>query len=150
MNVLIDGVQYVPVDSGDDAPEDNEVPNEAPPPADALSPHFRRAEFTCNHCGALPANMPPKELVDILEQVRTHFNAPTTVNSGYRCPTHNANVGGAKNSRHLIGDAADIAVRGVPASQVHAFLTGVLAGKGGLGRYNSFTHVDVRPNPARW
>ena len=114
-----------------------------------LSPHFRRQEFTCNHCGKLPQD-PPAKLLEWLEAVRTHFNAPTVIRSGYRCPTHNANVGGARNSRHVIGDAADIAVSGVQAHKVHAFLKRLIGNTGGLGRYTTFTHIDTRTTKARW
>jgi uncharacterized protein YcbK (DUF882 family) len=82
--------------------------------------------------------------------VRTHFNAPTVVLSGYRCETHNKNVGGAKKSKHLKGIAADIAVKDVHPHLVHAYLAKILKGKGGLGKFSTFTHVDVRGTPARW
>jgi hypothetical protein len=45
-----------------------------------------------------------------LECVRTgNGNQPLTINSGYRNPAHNAAVGGETQSRHMFGDAADIA-----------------------------------------
>ena len=118
-------------------------------PSGRLSPHFTREEFACNHCGQLPYD-PPQPLLDLLESVRTHFNAPTIVLSGYRCETHNKNVGGAKKSKHLKGIAADIAVKDVHPHLVHAYLAKILKGKGGLGKYPTFTHVDVRGTPARW
>jgi uncharacterized protein YcbK (DUF882 family) len=127
------------------------LPPPTPLPVGYLSPNFTREEFTCNHCGKLPADMPPPELVAILQQVRDHFNAPVVVASGYRCPIHNANVGGAKNSQHLVGTAADIAVQGVHAHTVYDYISKLLAGTGGLGKYDTFTHVDVRlGNLARW
>ena len=36
------------------------------------------------------------------------YGKPITVNSGYRCPKLNDAVGGAKNSQHMRGEAADI------------------------------------------
>ena len=118
-------------------------------PSDRLSPHFTREEFACNHCGQLPCD-PPQNLLDLLEAVRTHFNAPTIVLSGYRCETHNKNVGGAKKSKHLKGIATDIAVKDVHPNLVHAYLAKIMKGRGGLGKYSTFTHVDVRGTPARW
>lgn len=118
-------------------------------PEGFVSPHFRRVEFACRHCGALPEGAPPKALLDVLEDVRRHFGgAPMTINSGYRCPVHNRNVGGAANSEHLKGTAADFTVRGVPPAKVYAWLDP--GHPGGLGRYRAFTHVDVRPQRARW
>lgn len=117
-----------------------------------LSEHFSKAEFACNHCGKLHPSgvMPPLELLDILEGVRAHFGAPVSVNSGYRCPVHNANVGGAAASRHMEGDASDIQVKGVSPSDVYDYLNRTMGSAGGLHEYDTFTHVDVRGYKARW
>ena len=117
-----------------------------------LSKHFSKAEFACNHCGKLHPSgvMPPKELLDVLDDLRDHFGVPVTVNSGYRCPVHNANVGGATASRHMEGDASDVMVKGVPPSEVFAYLEPIIGNRGGAHEYNTFTHVDVRGHKARW
>lgn len=48
-------------------------------------------------------------LVDnVLDPARRVFGGPVSVNSGYRCPKHNAEVGGVGGSQHLKGEAADI------------------------------------------
>jgi hypothetical protein len=46
---------------------------------------------------------------DGLEKWRSNYGSPMTVTSAYRNPAHNASVGGAAQSRHMYGDAADIA-----------------------------------------
>lgn len=114
-----------------------------------LSKHFHEDEFRCRCCGELHPSGVPAALVNELEAVRKYFGKPVKINSGYRCPTHNKNVGGAKRSQHLLGIAADHYIPGVPAHKVHAFHAsrGIV---GGLGKYNSFTHIDVRPGHARW
>jgi len=119
-------------------------------PRRQLSEHFHANEFACNHCGRLAPGGVPALLVQILERVRGHFGRPVRVTSGYRCPTHNRNVGGATRSQHLRGTAADIQVDGVAAHKVHAYLASFRGRKGGLGRYRRFTHVDVGPNGRRW
>jgi uncharacterized protein YcbK (DUF882 family) len=48
---------------------------------------------------------------------------------------------------HLSGMAADIVVPGMPASELQRFLRNW---SGGMGSYAHFTHVDIRPYPARW
>lgn len=49
------------------------------------------------------------QLVDhVLDPLREAWGRPITVNSGYRCAELNRVVGGAKNSQHLTGEAADI------------------------------------------
>ena len=120
-----------------------------PLPEGYLSPHFRESEFACNHCGKLHPDGVPQSLVDALEDIRAHYdNVPVSINSGYRCPTHNANVGGAPASEHLKGRAADFTVKGVDPARVHADLDPYWSG--GLGKYNTFTHIDVRGHRARW
>ena len=50
-----------------------------------------------------------KALVEnVLDPVREQLGKPIYVNSGYRCPRHNLKVGGAVNSQHMKGEAADI------------------------------------------
>ena len=122
------------------------------PPAGYLSTHFRAAEFACNHCGKLhpSGDMPPKELLDILENIRSHFGQPITINSGYRCLTHNTNVGGAGNSRHMHGDAADIMITDIAPSLVYKYADQLVGSRGGVGKYPNFTHIDVRGYKARW
>jgi uncharacterized protein YcbK (DUF882 family) len=44
----------------------------------------------------------------VLEPLRQHFGKPIKINSGFRCKTLNEAVGGAKNSYHTKGRAADI------------------------------------------
>lgn len=39
---------------------------------------------------------------------RSQFGRPLRINSGYRCQAHNADVGGAKESTHTLGQALDI------------------------------------------
>jgi hypothetical protein len=115
---------------------------------DHISENFTYAEFACNHCGKLPDGGMDMALIDALEAIRAHYGAPITINSGYRCPTHNANVGGATNSQHLYGTAADIVVAGISPAKVYADLDPVW--QGGLGKYSTFTHCDVREGNARW
>ena len=48
-------------------------------------------------------------LVDqLLDPIREAWGEPIVVSSGYRCKGLNALVGGAKNSHHLLGCAADL------------------------------------------
>lgn len=50
-----------------------------------------------------------KALVDnTLDPLREKWGKPIHVNSGYRCPALNKAVGGATNSGHMYGFAADI------------------------------------------
>jgi uncharacterized protein YcbK (DUF882 family) len=113
-----------------------------------LSENFKVSEFSCKGSQTLPEGLPDPKLLELLESIREHFDAPITINSGYRSPKHNEAIGGATNSYHVKGMAADIVVNGVPASKVYNYLNAFH--EGGLGRYKTFTHVDVRDGKARW
>lgn len=103
-----------------------------------VTKHFKRKEFSCKcGCGLDAVDI---ELVNILERIRNHFNVPVIINSACRCAKHNQEIGGAKNSQHLLCKAADFEVLGVNPYTVQEYLKNW---KGGLGSYNSFTHVDV-------
>lgn len=45
---------------------------------------------------------------EVLQPIRNKYGRAITVTSGYRCPELNAVIGGAKNSQHVLGQAADI------------------------------------------
>lgn len=49
-----------------------------------------------------------RKLADTLQVIRNEFGQPIKVTSGYRCKVLNGLVGGAANSDHLFGAAADI------------------------------------------
>lgn len=87
--------------------------------------YFTREEFRCKcggkYCNGFPAE-PQEGMVRAIDNVREHFGKAFTPNSGVRCPTHNANVGGASNSRHLYGKAVDFHVPGKTAAQVLDYL----------------------------
>lgn len=59
-------------------------------------------------------------LVDnVLDPVRDKFSTPVIITSGYRCPQVNRLVGGANNSQHMSGCAADFYVQGFPPSMMY-------------------------------
>lgn len=105
-----------------------------------ISPHFSRDEFTCK-CGC-GFNTVDTQMLRLLEKIRTYFNAPVIVNSGCRCTEYNHKVGGAEKSQHLIGRAADITVGSVSPRDVADYAESI--GVPGIGRYETFTHLDSR------
>lgn len=111
-----------------------------------LSPNFSLHEFECRHCGAV---MVDPELVRRLQLARDRIGRPLVVTSGYRCPEHNRAVGGAANSQHLLGNAADIVCQDLTVRQLYDTLEPLFP-EGGMGLYSSFVHVDTRGTRARW
>lgn len=111
-----------------------------------LTAHFCLGEFASGD-GADEVLVHPA-LLHLLETVRAHFGRPVRINSGYRTVQHNRAVGGKPQSRHLLGMAADIAVEGTPPAAVQTYAETL--GVGGLGRYKTFTHLDVEGQYRRW
>ena len=118
-------------------------------------------------------------LANELQSIRNHINIFLNfgvkkkieyyidIISGYRTPTHNYNCGGAKNSFHPKAMAGDYKVYYlkkrllrkvkrvyVDATKIYDITLYLInAGKikdGGLGKYKTFTHYDIRDVRARW
>lgn len=114
-----------------------------------LEDNFKVSEFACKD--GTDSVLIDTTLTSILQIVRNYFGKAVTITSGYRTKAHNAAVGGASNSQHLQGKAADIVVKGVRAATVYNYLNSVLGNWGGLICYNTeqFVHVDTRSNKYR-
>jgi uncharacterized protein YcbK (DUF882 family) len=114
-----------------------------------ISKNFSRSEMDCPcDCGFSTADV---ELIEVLEGVRARFgDRSVTISSGCRCDQYNKRIGGAKHSKHKLGIAADIVIHGVDPKDVYESLDKHNPNRFGLGNYDTFTHVDVRPNRARW
>ena len=112
-----------------------------------LSKYFDRSEFACG-CGC-GFDTVDSELLRVLDEIRAGFDRPVRIHSACRCPNHNRAVGGSTGSQHLIGRAADISVGNTHPGTV-ADMAEELLPEGGVGRYNTFTHVDSRGTRARW
>jgi uncharacterized protein YcbK (DUF882 family) len=96
------------------------------------------------------------ELLQNLQIIRDHFQKPIIIISGYRSPTRNEAVGGAKKSQHMEAKAADIKINGIPTEELFSRIDKLMSqGKiklGGLGFYpdQGFVHYDIRGIKARW
>lgn len=128
-----------------------------------LSPHFRLGEFISENdpdgvrCFMTSPVTYTARLTRwchvIGEPVRARFG-PVHIDSGFRSPQHNRDVGGRTHSEHLEALAGDMQVANGAPSDVATFCEG-LPGCGGVGRYATFTHADIRDRgpdgiQARW
>jgi len=119
-----------------------------------LSDHFKVSEFACRD--GTDAILIDSRLPGILEDIRESCGGkPVTVNSGYRTPAHNAKVGGAPDSFHMKGQAADITIAGVNTEAICWAAEAALKKRGipgGIGRYigQNFVHVDTRATRTRF
>lgn len=120
-----------------------------------LSAHFNAKEFRCK-CGKVHAFSISNELVNKLEKLYTALNcSKIIVTSGYRCPTHDKNVGGSGTGQHTLGNAADICCYGQDGQPISSKIVCQKAqdiGFTGIANITAayiYTHVDVRPN-GKW
>ena len=113
-----------------------------------LSDHFDSSEIACK-CGCGLNAISPL-LIECLERVRIYYGLPVHITSGCRCQAYNNKVGGALNSQHMKGLAADFWITEIHPFQVYDLLNEWYPNKYGIGRYYTFTHFDVRGYRARW
>lgn len=130
-----------------------------------LTAHFDLKEFVCRHCKKFPNDNKTLSgllfLCEELEKVRSVLGLPINVSSGYRCPEYNNYVGGAVDSFHLKGLAADIIIAKPIKEDVSRLLTGpellrlVVKSRAqfnGIGVGDSYIHLDIgnRESPTIW
>ncbi len=119
-----------------------------------LSKNFSRSEFACkgtNCCGHSAPVHP--ELISALQDLRDQLNLPLNITSGFRCNRHNESIGGASQSFHTLGMAADVSCPdGMTAEDLAQTAETIPAfQQGGIGNYPSWVHLDVRTTgKARW
>lgn len=132
--------------------------------SEQIGKYFKASEFECPCC---KKTAPSRRLVGILDAARAQLG-PLRINSGYRCPKHNQEVGGKKQSLHLpIGGivyAADVTYsdvgkrHGEHILKLYIILEGIARRyegmNYGLGLYSNFVHFDTRGEVnkpmARW
>jgi uncharacterized protein YcbK (DUF882 family) len=121
-----------------------------------MTKNFKLKEFECK-CGCdMPLEVYENiiKLASQLQFLRDYTGRPITINSAYRCPEHNAKVGGSKTSQHLLGKAADITIQSLKPAEVYALIEELIDMghmlQGGLGLYDTFVHYDIRKTKARW
>lgn len=116
---------------------------------DGKASNFKVKEFAC-HDGS-DAILIDESLIRILQKAREHFGAALKITSAYRNQAYNAKIGGATNSYHTKGQAADITITGVANKEVAKYFEA--QGLNGIGFYNysgGFVHVDTRTSRYLW
>lgn len=120
-----------------------------------LTKNFNLKEFECK-CGCEMSRSVLEnifKLSDELQVIRDEQGA-IHINSAYRCKKHNSSIGSKNTSQHVLGKAADITIKDMSPNEVADAIENSISEKkvmfGGIGRYNTFTHVDIRENKARW
>ena len=125
-----------------------------------LSSSFTLAEMTRSNTATRKEidNTPPPASLEnlrdlstyILQPLRDHFGTPIRINSGYRCPELNAEIGGSKTSQHMEGRAADIDVPGKsPLEVAQAIVELDLPFDQVIHEFRAWVHVSYDPNRDR-
>lgn len=111
--------------------------------------YFTAWEFACPHCNECFID---DELVNILDTIREEIKSPVIITSGYRCKKHNIEIGGAPQSKHMLGIAADIISPKLTLKELFRITENILGNRGGLGYYpaRGFIHIDTRKEAVRW
>ena len=119
-----------------------------------LTPNFKLSEFLKDATPKQEQLRNLHELAANLQVLRTRLNAPIRINRGLSTEAENKAAGGAKQSRHLTGEAADIAVTGHTPTQVTAAIEALIKdgkmSEGGLSAYKNHVHYDIRKTKVRW
>ena len=125
-----------------------------------LTKNFNLQEFDCHDGTKVPTEFIPNAQIvaNNLQVLRDHLGVPIRITgSGYRTPSHNKKVGGAKNSQHLTCSAADINADGYTpkqlATEIEALIVAKKMKQGGIGIYKGFVHYDIYfdgKRPRRW
>ncbi|MEM5852928.1 MAG: D-Ala-D-Ala carboxypeptidase family metallohydrolase [Candidatus Aenigmatarchaeota archaeon] len=133
--------------------------------------YFRPEEFACK-C-SIHKNIPvydmDESLVLTLDRFRSMLGVPILITSGYRCPEHNAAIGGAFNSFHTKKQAVDFTLSQTArtklltklpefykfqANGIERYIWALCeqCGFNGLGYYpaQNFFHVDMGNRFERW
>jgi hypothetical protein len=86
-------------------------------------------------------------VIELADEVCRRFGRPATIISGYRSPSYNSSVDGARRSQHMLGKAIDVvfdggALTNDEKNRVIAIASAV--GFVGIGIYNTSFHFDLR------
>lgn len=114
-----------------------------------VSEHFKLREFKCgDNSRVVVLN---DELVVVLETARRYFGKAIKIDSGYRTVAYNSTLkNSSPKSQHTHGNAADIVVSGIKPKDVYDYFDQKYPNTYGIGIYNTFVHIDVRPTKSRW
>lgn len=124
-----------------------------------LSPHFTLEEMTVSQTAARRGiqNDPPPSVIaalrllctEVLEPIRTHFDRPVIVSSGYRSAELNLAIGGSRRSQHCLGEAADITVPGVAVLDLAQWMQRNLRYDQLIYEFGRWVHVSYRDGRLR-
>ena len=128
-----------------------------------VTEHFKLSRCICPCCDRIKIVPGFFNHMELLEAMRVDLGFPININSAYRCPEHNEDVGGAPKSWHKLF-ATDVRPNWGPGYQhrlrtMYKFALSLdrifqetkdpKKHFGGIIYHHSFLHLDLRPEPYR-
>ena len=120
-----------------------------------ITKNFSIEEFQCR-CGCNMPEFVKKNVIELAEnlQIIRDEVGRLDLTNAYRCKDHNSDVGGSTSSQHLVGKAADVKSESIKPKEMAQIVNDLMKNEkiktGGIGIYNTFTHIDIRGVRARW
>ena len=122
-----------------------------------LSENFDLAQFTTSQTAIRKNidNTPPPEVLFSLEQLCNKVLEPLlkkgfkfSINSGYRSPALNKAIGGAKDSQHTKGQAADLNPIGLSVEDLYTeIIKSQIPFDQIIQEFNSWVHISYKSEP---
>ena len=126
-----------------------------------LTKNIWRYELACSDgCGFASMDF---ETVNVVQETCDHFaeelgvdKVALHINSAARCfkynrkPKSQGGPGSNDESQHPRANALDFSIDGVSSNDIYDYLDERYPDLYGIGRYNTFTHLDTRTGRARW
>jgi len=126
-----------------------------------LTKNISRQELACK-CGCGLQSM-DWETIEIVQECCNHFATTNNIDrvrldihSAARCykynrkPADEGGPGSNDRSQHPKCCAIDFHIHGIKPQKVYDYLVQKYPNNFGIGNYASFTHIDSRPDKARW
>jgi uncharacterized protein YcbK (DUF882 family) len=115
-----------------------------------MSKYFSDDELKCK-CGCNQNNV-DTHFMSLLDSLRAAVGQPLIINSGYRCPAYDKELGGEGN--HPTGRAADIRCEDSKL-RYQIVAAAMMLGFGRIGVARGFIHLDLvtgggKPHPVLW
>jgi hypothetical protein len=107
-----------------------------------ISPEEARCRCGGKYCNGFPA-LPDRTILELADDLRRKAGAPLHRSSFLRCPQHNANEKGVKNSKHMTGKALDFFIEGLSGNQLLAMAQADSRTSYAYIISGQYVHVDV-------
>lgn len=113
-----------------------------------VSKNFKLREFHCKDGSNLVKI--DSVLIDKLQKLRDRLGVPLTINSAFRTEAYNKKIKGSPKSQHIQGTAVDVSIRNIKMKIEDIAKIAESIGFTGIGLYDTFIHLDVRPGKSKF